>query len=90
MSSQARVWIEPLKRSSTHLRKLIVKEGPTSVILALCELALNYNLGNLKIKPSPRQIDFINQLADRTISVQRKRVFLHKPAGVRLLKVLLS
>ena len=90
MSSSQSVWTEPLRQVSPKLRKALIAQGPVEVILSVCELALNYTLGNLNINPTKRQSKFIEQIADRTISVQRKRRFLVKPVGVKVLRVLLS
>ena len=90
MSSSQSVWTEPLRQVSPKLRKALIAQGPVEVILSVCELALNYTLGNLNINPTKRQSKFIEQIADRTISVQRKRRVLIKPVGVKVLRVLLS
>ena len=90
MTSSQSVWTELLRQASPSLRKALIAQGPVEAILAVCELALNYTLGNLSISPTKRQSKFIEQLADRTISVRRKRRFLVKPVGLKVLEVLLS
>ena len=85
MALRGKVWLVPLRESSTHLRKAIFQFGPPEDVLTVRELALNIVAGNLKIKLTKTQRDYIEQLADRTVSLQRKR-FLVKPQGLNLVK----
>ena len=90
MAGASRVWLEPLREASAQLRKAIILYGPIKAILTVCELALNYNLGNLRVKATKKQGEYIDQLAKREISIKRKRTFLAKPIGLKVLDVLLK
>ena len=48
--------------------------------------------GHLKVSPKPTkyQLSYINSLSLRRISVERKRKFLGKPAGLKLVSLLLQ
>ena len=89
MATGSKVWLEPLREASQKLRKAIIAYGPVAVILTVCELALNHSLGNLQTKATKRQLEYINQLAKREISIKRKRKFLTKPIGLKVLDSLL-
>lgn len=90
MTARSKVWLEPLRESSSQVRKTIFQRGPVDAVLTICELALNYIAGNLTIRLSKTQSDYVERLADRTVSLVRKRRFLVKPPGLRLAKALLS
>ena len=90
MSQMRRVWTEALNVAAPKLQKHILQLGPVDVILAICEIALNIISGNLSINSTKRQKGFLHQLADRSVSIKRKRVFLLKATGLRLLAHLLK
>ena len=90
MREKRKVWLEALRTSPSTVRKAIFMYGPDNAVLAICELALNYSAGNIKAKLSRAQRDNVVDLADRTISLQRKRKYLIKPSGLKLSKALLE
>ena len=90
MPRRSEVWLKALRQSSPKLLKQIFKLGPLDAILTICEVALNYKRGNYKVSLSKQQTLYAQQLADRIISVQRKRKFLAKPVGIKLVRALLA
>lgn len=82
--------MEPLRECSQRVRKVIFLLGPDNAVLTICELALNYQSGNIKPKLTKLQQEYTRQLAERNLSLQRKRKFLAKPIGLKLAKALLS
>ena len=90
MHERSKVWIELLRTLPTSVRKTVFKTGPDNVILAICELSLNYAAGNIKVRLPRTQRGNVADLADRTISLERKRKFLAKPIGLKVAKALLE
>lgn len=89
MATRGKVWLAPLRESSKRMRKAIFCLGPPEAILTVCELALNILAGNLKVKLTKVQQGYVEKLADRTVSLERKRCFLVKPQGLSLVKAIL-
>ena len=90
MATRGKVWLAPLRESSKSLRKVIFRLGPPEAILTVCELALNIVAGNLKVNLTKVQRGYVERLADRTVSLERKRRFLVKPQGLGLVKAILA
>ena len=92
MQAERKVLLQLLKQSNPSVRKVLFKQGPINLILIVCELSLNFIQGHLKllVKPTKTQLTYINSLSQRHISVERKRKFLVKPAGLKLLGLLLQ
>ena len=89
MTVRGKVWLEPLRESSQRVRKVIFLQGPDNAVLTICELALNYLSGNIKPKLTKIQQAYTKLLAERNLSLHRKRKFLGKPQGLKLAKALL-
>lgn len=92
MQPERKVWLQLLKQSPASVRKVLFLKGPINLVLLVCELSLNFIQGHLKVSPKPTkyQLSYINSLSLRRISVERKRKFLGKPAGLKLVSLLLQ
>ena len=90
-SSATAVWLETFKKADSKLQQCIIKYGPVEAVLVVCELALNLVSGNLKAVYTKKQGKWLEKLADRSISLQRKRRFLSANLqGKKLLRLLVD
>lgn len=91
MSESRKVLVQLLRDSPAKLREQLLLIGPPEVILSVCELALNVRENNIRIKLTKDQLQYIEQLSDRVVSLKRKRVFLaRRQQGRQLLSTLLN
>ena len=89
MSTKANSWLITLTLAQPKLQKHILLLGRIDYVFAVCEVALNYTLGNYKVKLSSQQQLYVNRLANRDIKIKQKQKFLATPKGLRILKALL-
>ena len=76
MTETRKVYIQLLRDSPSKLRNNLLLIGPSEVLLAVCELALNVRENNVQLKVTSSQRQYIEQLADRLVPLRRKRLFL--------------
>ena len=89
MTAKGNIWLQTLALAQPKLRKHILLLGRANYVLAVCELALNYELGNYKVKLSAQQRLYVRKLANRNIKFKQKQAFLATPKGLVILKALL-
>ena len=88
-------WLDILVESRKELQKAIVRWGSDSSLIAICELALNILHDRVPAvegiqKSNKTHLYYLKKLADRKVSLNRKRAFLLKKEGQRFLTSLLA
>ena len=87
-------WLVPLRECDDTVRKTIFQKGPITPLLLIFELCLNWVRGNYLLKGSSKvteaQRQYITTLSKKSVSVERKRKFLTKKEGLKLVRLLLG
>ena len=94
MSGTRQHWLVALRECDNSVRKVIFQKGPITPLLLIFKLCLNWVQGNYQLKGSARvteaQRQYITNLSKKSISVARKRKFLIKQEGLKLVRLLLG
>ena len=90
-----KLWLKLLTDSKPELQRAIVRWGPESSLISICELVLNIlhdRVPGIKgiRKSNKTHRYYLEKLADRTVSLERKRKFLLKKQGRSFLRTLLK
>ena len=86
-------YLHVLVKSKPKLRKLLIEQGPPSLITSICECALNLLKGVIPLTPRQkrhlaRHKTHLSGLANKKVSRKKKKKLLNQKGG-NLIKALL-